>query len=67
LEREWSPQWRSAQRRAMFAIAARREFDLLLVRSLDRFSREGMVATIGHLQRLASLAKLEREKISQRT
>src|ERR1700726_4342137 len=81
----------------VFADAARREFDLLLVWSLDRFSREGMAATIGHLQRLnshgvsfhsyteehlstdnelvrnillatlASLAKLEREKISQRT
>jgi DNA invertase Pin-like site-specific DNA recombinase len=82
---------------AMFADAARREFDLLLVWSLDRFSREGMAATVGHLQRLsshgvgfrsfteehlstenelvrnillatlASLATLEREKISQRT
>ncbi len=82
---------------AVFAGAVRRDFDLLLVWSLDRFSREGMAATIGHLQRLstngvgfrsfteehlstdnelvrdillallASLAKLEREKISQRT
>jgi DNA invertase Pin-like site-specific DNA recombinase len=82
---------------AMFAGAARREFDVLLVWSLDRFSREGMAATVAHLQRLAShgvafrsfteehlstenelvrnillatlasLAKLEREKISQRT
>jgi DNA invertase Pin-like site-specific DNA recombinase len=82
---------------AMFAGAARREVNLLLVWSLDRFSREGMAATIGHLQRLSShgvsfhsfaeehlstdnelvrnillatlssLAKLEREKISQRT
>jgi DNA invertase Pin-like site-specific DNA recombinase len=82
---------------AMFSGAARREFDLLLVWSLDRFSREGMAATVAHLQRLAShgvafrslteehlstenelvrnillatlssLAKLEREKISQRT
>lgn len=82
---------------AVFSGAARREFDLLLVWSLDRFSREGMAATVGHLQRLAthgvafrsfteehlstenelvrnillatlaSLAKLEREKISQRT
>src|SRR5215470_11708265 len=82
---------------AMFAGAARREFGLLLVWSLDRFSREGMAATVAHLQRLtphgvafrsfteehlstenelvrnillavlASLAKLEREKISQRT
>jgi DNA invertase Pin-like site-specific DNA recombinase len=81
----------------LFSDAARRDFDLLLVWSLDRFSREGMAATIGHLQRLAahgvgfhslteehlatdnelvrnillavlaSLAKLEREKISQRT
>jgi DNA invertase Pin-like site-specific DNA recombinase len=31
----------------MFAGAARREFDLLLVWSLDRFSREGMAATVG--------------------
>ena len=82
---------------AMFKGASRREFDLLLVWSLDRFSREGMAATVAHLQRLAShgvafrsfteehlstenelvrnillavlasLAKLEREKISQRT
>jgi DNA invertase Pin-like site-specific DNA recombinase len=82
---------------AMFAGAARCEFDLLLVWSLDRFSREGMAATVVHLQRLAShgvafrsfteehlstenelvrnillatlssLAKLESEKISQRT
>src|SRR6202008_3345581 len=82
---------------AMFAGAARREFDLLLVWSLDRFSREGMATTVGYLQRLtshgvafrsfteehlstenelvrnillatlASLAKLEREKISRRT
>jgi DNA invertase Pin-like site-specific DNA recombinase len=81
----------------MFDDAARREFDLLLVWSLDRFSREGMAATVAHMQRLtshgvafrsfteehlstenelvqnillavlASLAKLEREKISQRT
>src|SRR5580704_1975247 len=82
---------------AMFKGASRREFDLLLVWSLDRFSREGMAATVAHLQRLtshgvafrsfteehlstenelvrnvllavlASLAKLEREKISRRT
>jgi DNA invertase Pin-like site-specific DNA recombinase len=81
----------------LFADAARREFDLLLVWSLDRFSREGMAATVGYLQRLSahgvafrslteehlatdnelvrnvllavlsSLAKLERERISQRT
>jgi hypothetical protein len=45
---------------AMFAGAARREFDLLLVWSLDRFSREGMAATIGHLQRLSSHGASER-------
>ena len=39
---------------AMFAGASRREFDLLLVWSLDRFSREGMAATVVHLQRLTS-------------
>jgi DNA invertase Pin-like site-specific DNA recombinase len=88
---------RRKQLGVMFAAAARRHFDLLLVWSLDRFSREGMAATVTHLQRLsshgvafrsfteehlstenelvrnvllavlASLAKLEREKISQRT
>jgi len=81
----------------LFADAARREFDMVLVWALDRFSRNGMAATVVDLQRLssygvsfhsyteehlstenelvrnillatlASLAKLEREKISQRT
>src|SRR5262249_19844417 len=53
----------------MFDDGARRQFDLLLVWSLDRFSREGMAATVAHilLAVLASLAKLEREKISERT
>jgi DNA invertase Pin-like site-specific DNA recombinase len=85
------------QLNALFTGASRRDFDLLLVWSLDRFSREGMAPTVVHLQRLAShgvafrsfteehlstenelvrnvllavlasLAKLEREKISQRT
>jgi DNA invertase Pin-like site-specific DNA recombinase len=82
---------------AMLDAAHRRQFDLLLVWALDRLSREGMVPTIGHLQRLAaagvafhsytepllstdnemirdivvavmaSLAKMERQKISERT
>src|SRR5439155_20889827 len=39
---------------AMLAAAHRRQFDLVLVWALDRLSREGMVPTIGHLQRLAS-------------
>ena len=36
----------------LFDDAHKRLFDLVLVWSLDRFSREGMVPTIGHLQRL---------------
>jgi DNA invertase Pin-like site-specific DNA recombinase len=82
---------------AMLDAAHRRQFDVLLVWALDRLSREGMVATIGYLQRLAaagvafhsytepalstdnemvrdivlavmaSLAKVERQRISERT
>ena len=82
---------------AMLDEAHRRHFELLLVWALDRLSREGMVPTIGHLQRLAaagvafhsytepllstdnemvrdivlavmsSMAKMERQKISERT
>jgi DNA invertase Pin-like site-specific DNA recombinase len=81
----------------LFADAARRQFDMVLVWALDRFTRNGMAATVIVLQRLASygvvfhsyteehlstdneivrnvllavlasLAKLERDKISQRT
>jgi DNA invertase Pin-like site-specific DNA recombinase len=92
---------RGADKRPQFAAmvdaAHKRQFDLLLVWALDRLSREGMVPTIMHLQRLAavgvafhsytepllstdndmvrdivlavmaSLAKLERQKISERT
>lgn len=36
----------------LFAGAARREFDLVLFWSLDRFSREGVLETLQHLQRL---------------
>lgn len=38
----------------MFAAASRREFDCLLFWSLDRLSREGVVETLNHLQRLTS-------------
>jgi DNA invertase Pin-like site-specific DNA recombinase len=81
----------------LFADAARRKFDMVLVWALDRFSRAGMASTIVELQRLnsygvsfhsytephlstdnelvrdlllavlSSLAKLERQKISERT
>ena len=36
----------------MFADAARRRFDVLLLWALDRFSREGIRKTIAYLQRL---------------
>jgi len=82
---------------ALFEDASRRKFDCVLFWALDRFSREGMVPTILHLQRLASygvafhsyteahlatdnelvrnillallasLAKIEAQKISERT
>src|SRR5262249_36853861 len=38
----------------LFEDASRRKFDLVLFWALDRFSREGMVQTILHLQRLSS-------------
>ena len=82
---------------ALFADAHRRQFDLVVFWALDRFSREGMLPCINHLQRLAacgvgfhsfteahlatdnelvrnillallaSLAKVEAQKISERT
>ena len=42
------------QFQALFASASRREFDVVLFWSLDRFSREGVLATLQHLQRLTS-------------
>jgi DNA invertase Pin-like site-specific DNA recombinase len=38
----------------MFAAASRREFELVLFWALDRFSREGVLETLQHLQRLTS-------------
>jgi DNA invertase Pin-like site-specific DNA recombinase len=37
----------------LFEAASRREFDVVLFWSLDRFSREGVLETLHHLQRLA--------------
>src|SRR6478735_12189138 len=49
---------KGADKRPRFATmldaAHRRQFDVLLVWALDRLSREGMIPTIGHLQRLAA-------------
>jgi DNA invertase Pin-like site-specific DNA recombinase len=36
----------------LFADASQRQFDLVLFWSLDRFSREGVLETLNHLQRL---------------
>ena len=36
----------------MLEAAHRRQFDIVLCWALDRLSREGMVATVGYLQRL---------------
>jgi DNA invertase Pin-like site-specific DNA recombinase len=38
----------------LFAAASRREFDIVLFWSLDRFSRDGVLETLHHLQRLSS-------------
>jgi DNA invertase Pin-like site-specific DNA recombinase len=43
-----------AQFQAMFADASRRKFDLLLFWSLDRLSREGVLETLQHLNRLTA-------------
>jgi DNA invertase Pin-like site-specific DNA recombinase len=40
--------------RRLFQAASRKEFDLVLFWSLDRFSREGVLETLQHLQRLSS-------------
>lgn len=42
------------QFKALMDAASRREFDLVLFWSLDRFSREGVLATLQYLQRLTS-------------
>ena len=43
-----------AQFKRLFADAAKRQFDLVLFWSLDRFSREGALQTLKHLELLAS-------------
>jgi DNA invertase Pin-like site-specific DNA recombinase len=40
--------------RQLFEDASRKKFDLVLFWSLDRFSREGVLETLQHLQRLSS-------------
>ena len=43
-----------AEFQAMFADASRRKFDLVLFWSLDRLSREGVLETLQHLNRLTA-------------
>jgi DNA invertase Pin-like site-specific DNA recombinase len=45
---------RRTQFQSMLAAAARREFDLILFWSLDRFSREGVLPTLKHLELITS-------------
>lgn len=40
--------------RKLFEDASRKQFDMVLFWSLDRFSREGVLETLQHLQRLSS-------------
>src|ERR1035437_2243173 len=40
--------------RKMFDAASRKEFDVVLFWSLDRFSREGVLGTLQHLQKLSA-------------
>jgi DNA invertase Pin-like site-specific DNA recombinase len=42
------------QFQAMFTAASQRQFDVLLFWSLDRFSREGTLQTLKHLERLTT-------------
>jgi DNA invertase Pin-like site-specific DNA recombinase len=42
------------QFKKMFRDASQRRFDLVLFWSLDRFSREGVLETLNHLQRLSA-------------
>ncbi len=42
------------QFKALFEAASRREFELVLFWSLDRFSREGVLETLQYLQRLTA-------------
>ena len=39
---------------ALFEDASRRQFDIVLFWSLDRFSREGVTETLNHLQKLSA-------------
>jgi DNA invertase Pin-like site-specific DNA recombinase len=54
VDRETGTRSDREQFQAMFADASKRKFDLLLFWSLDRLSREGVLETLQHLNRLTS-------------
>jgi DNA invertase Pin-like site-specific DNA recombinase len=54
VDRESGAKSDRAEFQRMFQDASRRRFDLLLFWSLDRLSREGVLATLQHLNRLTS-------------
>jgi predicted site-specific integrase-resolvase len=54
VDRETGSKSDRAQFQAMFEDASRRQFDLLLFWALDRLSREGVLETLQHLNRLTS-------------
>jgi DNA invertase Pin-like site-specific DNA recombinase len=54
IDRESGGRANRAEFRRMFACAARREFDLVLVWALDRLTREGVAETFEHIKRLTS-------------
>ena len=53
-----------AQFRQMFQDASRRKLDILLFWSLDRLSREGVLETLQHLQRLTGYGVAWRSSLS---
>ena len=54
IDRETGGTSERAEFQAMFADASRRKFDLVLFWSLDRLSREGVLETLQHLNRLTA-------------
>src|SRR5262249_16214558 len=54
VDRETGSTSARAEFQAMFQNASRRKFDVLLFWSLDRLSREGVLETLQHLNRLTS-------------
>src|ERR1035438_2027986 len=54
-----------AQFKALLRAASRREFELLLFWSLDRFSREGVLETLTYLQSLTQNHRSEERRVGK--